>query len=174
MRSEPSEKSFEKGLEALERREFVEALVYFEASMQLVQRASAAPPMKYLSYYGLCLAMATGRLSEAMEICEEAVEAEFYNPDLYLNLGRVYLKAGDRSKAFGAMVGGLQLNPRHPGLIRAIRRLGLRRRPTVRFLARTHLVNRLLGKLLAGQAARPAKGFRSRSPSARRSHQPSR
>ncbi len=174
MRSEPSEKSFEKGLEAVERREFVEALVYFEASMQLVQRTSAAPPMKYLSYYGLCLAMANGRLSEAMEICEQAVEAEFYNPDLYLNLGKVYLKAGDRSRAFGTLVRGFQLNPRHPGLVRAIRRLGLRRRPTVRFLARNHLVNRLLGRLLRGQAERPASGLRSGSPSARPSHPPSR
>lgn len=173
MRSEPSEKSFEKGLEAVERREFVEALVYFEASMQLVQRASATP-MKYLSYYGLCLAMANGRLSEAMEICEQAVEAEFYNPDLYLNLGKVYLKAGDRARAFGALVRGLQLNPRHPGLIRAIRRLGLRRRPAVRFLGRAHLVNRLLGRLLRGQAQRPASGLRSGSPSARPSHPPSR
>jgi len=173
MATEPSEKSFEKGLDAVERREFVEALVYFEASMELAQRGATTPPMKHLSYYGLCLAMAHGRVSEAIEICEGAVEAEFYNPDLYLNLGKVYLKSGDRSRAFLTLVRGLQLNPRHSGLVRLIRRLGVRRRPALRFLGRNHPVNLVLGRLLRGPVMRHENGFRSGSRSAMPSHLPS-
>ncbi len=143
-----SENSFRKGLEAVSKREFLEALAYFEASMQLVRREGGAPPpMKYLSYYGLCLAMSGNRLRQALELCEGAVEAEFYNPDLYLNLGRVYLRAGDRGRAFETMVRGLQLNPRHTGLIRQIRHLGVRRHPVVGFLSRRHPVNRFLGRV---------------------------
>jgi tetratricopeptide (TPR) repeat protein len=143
-----SENSFRKGLEAVGKRDFLEALAYFEASMQLVRREGGAPPpMKYLSYYGLCLAMSGNRLRQALELCEGAVEAEFYNPDLYLNLGRVYLRTGDRGRAFEALVRGLQLNPRHTGLIRQIRRLGVRRAPILRFLSRSHPVNRILGRL---------------------------
>ena len=146
-----SESSFCKGLQAVSSGEFLEGLAYFEAAMRLRQRGGATvpPPMKYLSYYGLCLAMAGRRLREAREICENAVEVEFYNPDLYLNLGKVYIKGGDRAKAFGTLVRGLKLNPRHLGLIREIRSLGVRRRPVVRFLPRRHPLNRLLGRLLA-------------------------
>ncbi|HEU4401975.1 MAG TPA: hypothetical protein VFT43_07700, partial [Candidatus Polarisedimenticolia bacterium] len=89
------------------------------------------------------------RLREAQEICEGAVRAEFYNPELYLNLGRVYLKGGDRARAFGAFVRGLQLSPRHPALIQSIRRLGIRRRPVLRFLGRRHPFNRVLGRMRA-------------------------
>ena len=143
-----SENSFRKGLEAVSKREFLEAMAYFEASMQLVRREGGTqPPMKYLSYYGLCLAMSGTRLRQALELCQGAVEAEFYNPDLYLNLGRVYLRAGDRGRAFETLLRGLQLNPRHSGLIRQIRHLGVRRRPVVGFLSRNHPVNRILGRV---------------------------
>jgi tetratricopeptide (TPR) repeat protein len=156
MQERQSESAFMKGLQAVTRGEYLEALAYFEASMQLGQRGSAgAPPMKYLSYYGLCLAMASERVREAQEICENAVRAEFYNPELYLNLGKVYLKAGRRRPAFGAFVRGLRLNPRHAGLIRELRRLGLRLRPVLGFLDRRNPLNRLLGRARASLSTRP-------------------
>jgi len=152
MSERPSENAFNKGLAAVCRKEYLEALAYFEASMQLGRGAGMEPPMKYLSYYGLCLAMVSNRVDEAREICETALEAEFYNPDLYLNLGCVYLRAGDRARAFDTLVRGLHLNPRHSGLVRQVRRLGIRRRPVLSFLGRNNAVNRLLGKLRSGLA----------------------
>ncbi len=144
-----SENALGKGLDAVSRGDFLEALAFFEASIDLTRGASALPPMRCLSYYGLCLAMASNRLKEAREICERAVQTEFYNPELYLNLGKVYVRCGDRRRAFSTFVRGLQLNRRHMGLIRQIRNLGFRRRPVLRFLKRAHPLNRLLGRLLA-------------------------
>ncbi len=157
-----SENSFHRGLQAIERREYLEALAYFEAAVRLARRHGAdAVPMKYLSYYGLCLAVCSDRLEEARSICEAAVRAEFYNPDLYRNLGRVYLRAGDRLQAFGSFVRGLQLNPRHAGLLGEVRRLGIRRRPVLRFIPRRHPVNRILGRL-RGHLARATADSRRR------------
>ncbi len=155
-----SENSFRRGLEAVQRRAFLEALAYFEAALKLAKRqGSEAVPMKYLSYYGLCVAVCSSRLDEARRICEAAEREEFYNPDLHWNLGRVYLRAGNRLKAFGSFVRGLQLNPRHAGLVGEIRRLGIRKRPVVRFFPRGHAVNRLLGRL-RGHLARAASDAR--------------
>ena len=140
--------AFNLGLDAVARGEFLEALAHFEASMQAQRRTAAGQPaMRTLSYYGLCLALASNRLREAREFCETAVEGEFYNPEMYLNLGKVYMRSGDRARAFGAFVRGLQLNPRDTALVRQIRRLGLRRRPVLGFLGRGHFLNRLLGQL---------------------------
>jgi tetratricopeptide (TPR) repeat protein len=149
MTERTSENAFNKGLSAVGRRDYLEALAYFEASMQLGKVSGTPPPMKYLSYYGLCLAMTSQRINEARRICEQAIEVEFYNPDLYLNLGRVYLKEGERGQAFGAFVRGLQLNPRHAALVRELRRLGIRRRPVLGFLRRNNPLNRMLGLLRA-------------------------
>jgi tetratricopeptide (TPR) repeat protein len=149
-----SENSFRRGLRAVDRGAHLEALAYFEAAVQLARRwGIEAVPMRYLSYYGWSLAVCSDRLDEAREFCEAAAREEFYNPDVYWNLGRVYLKEGDRSRAFDAFVRGLRLNPRHAGLIGELRRLGIRRRPVVRFFRRGHPVNRILGRLRRTLAA---------------------
>jgi len=146
-----SEKSFSRGLSAAGRGEHLEALAYFEAAVELASRLGAeSVPMKYLSYYGWCLAVCSDRLDEAREFCETAVRGEFYNPDAYWNLGRVYLRSGERSRAFETFVRGLQLNPRHTGLVRELRRLGIRRRPVIGLLGRAHPLNRVLGRLRRG------------------------
>ncbi len=120
-----SENSFRRGLRAVDRGAHLEALAYFEAAVQLARRLGAeAVPMKYLSYYGWCLAVCSDRLDD-----------------------RVYLKTGSRSLAFDAFVRGLQLNPRHAGLVGELRRLGIRRKPVFRLFDRGHPVNRLLGRL---------------------------
>lgn len=143
-----AENSFHRGLGAIDRGAFLEALAYFEAAVHLARRRGGqAVPARYVSYYGLCLAYCSSRIDEARRICEATVRAEFYNPDLYWNLGRVHLRAGDRMQAFGSFVRGLQLNPRHAGLIREIRRLGVRRRPPLRLFPRSHPVNRILGRV---------------------------
>lgn len=143
-----SRRTFHKGLDAVASGRFLEALAYFEAAIQIETRAGVRMPMPYLSYYGLSLAMATGnKVNEAREICERAVRTEFFNPDLYLNLARVCVRTGDRQAAFNALVGGLKLNPRHAGLIREIRHMGLRRQPMLPFFDRASTVNRMLGRL---------------------------
>jgi tetratricopeptide (TPR) repeat protein len=161
-----SENAFLKGQEAARRGAFLEALAYFEASVYLARRhEESAVPMKYLSYYGWCLAMSSDRLQEAMSVCEAAARAEFYDPEIRLNLGRVYLRAGDRGLAFGTFVSGLRLSPDHPHLKTEIRRLGIRRRPVVQFLARSHPVNRILGLWRGGLGGSGSKrpGARARS-----------
>ena len=151
-----SEKSFCRGLSAAGRGDHLEALAYFEAAVHLASRLGAETvPMKYLSYYGWCLAICSDRLDEAREFCEAAVRSEFYNPDAYWNLGRVYLRSGERSLAFDTFVRGLQLNPRHAGLVGELRRLGIRRRPVIGLLDRAHPLNRVLGRRRRGLARAP-------------------
>ena len=45
-----SRKTFHKGLEAVASGRFLEALAYFETSIQIETRAGARMPMPYLSY----------------------------------------------------------------------------------------------------------------------------
>ena len=159
MPDEASERSFQNGLRAMERRSHLEALAYFEAAVKLSRRQNVESAPIYLSYYGWSLARFSNRLTEARDFCEAAARREFYNPEVFLNLGRVYLRCGDRSRAFSAFVRGIRLNPRHPGLIQGLRRLGIRQRPVVRFFDRSHPLNRLLGRIRGSlfQEAAPAR-----------------
>ena len=147
MSTRSAEMSFRKGLQALEERRYLESLAFFESSLNLEEKSgSPAPRMKFLSYYGLSLSLAAGRTQEAIEMCERALTVEFYNPDLYLNVAKVYLAAGQRRRAHKALCQGLRIEKRHPGLISELRRMGFRRPPLFKFLPRHHVLNRLTGR----------------------------
>ncbi len=142
---------FTRGLTAVNRGRYLEALALFETSMELTLRRSGSPPMKCLSYYGLCVAMASTRLHEAHDLCATAVHADPSDPDHHLTLGKVHLRMGDRAQAFESFVRGLGMDHRHRALIEAIEKLGFRRRPVLTFLGRRHPLNRMLGQLRAGR-----------------------
>jgi tetratricopeptide (TPR) repeat protein len=143
-----TENSFMKGLAALRAGDHLEAMVYFEAAVLRDRQINPhRPTMKYVSFYAVSLSLATDRHEDALRLCRSAAESEFYNPDIFCNLGRVALRAGQRGEAWVAFRRGLTLNDAHPALRFEMRRMGARRAPVFRFLPRRHIVNRLAGRL---------------------------
>lgn len=143
-----AEKSFEKGLASLRTGEDLEAMAYFEAALrQHRARTQARPHMKYQSFFGLCMARLKGNRKKALRLCLEAADAEFYNPEVFLNLGQVALMTGKRRTAYHAFQRGLHLDEGHRALRAEIRRMGVRKRPIFRFLERTSPLNRAAGRL---------------------------
>ena len=146
-----AENRFQRGMEALSRGRGVEGLALFEAAIELErQHGAPRPQARYLSWYGLALALEGGRVREGVEFCRQAVPLEFYNPELYLNLGRVLMVAGRKREAFDALRKGAALQASHPGIQRELAKLGKRRRPVVPFLSRSHPINVALGRLFRG------------------------
>ncbi|HET7435368.1 MAG TPA: hypothetical protein VFN10_11735 [Thermoanaerobaculia bacterium] len=99
-----------------------------------------------LSYFGLCLALVQKKFKPAIDLCRRAVDLEFYNGDHYANLVRVYAAAGNRKKAIETAEAGLKLVPEHDGILRARKELGVRSRPSLPFLDRSHPINVSLGQ----------------------------
>ena len=118
-------------------RQYDEALHYF-------RKATAFTP-EAMSYYGLALAMRRQRLDDAVEFCRQAIDRDPIRAELYYNLGQVYLVREEKKLAVRAFWQGLRVDPKHPNLIAAVKRLGMRRRPMVEGLARTNMFNRHLG-----------------------------
>jgi tetratricopeptide (TPR) repeat protein len=150
-----AEESYRKGLSALEEGRRREALALFEAALEIERQAGAeGAQARYLSYYGLCLALECGKYGEAARACQDAAAAEFFNPELHLNLGRVLLAANRRREAHAALLRGLRWQKGHPAILRELRTMGKRRRPPLPFLHRSHPINVFLGRL--SHAPRPA------------------
>jgi tetratricopeptide (TPR) repeat protein len=143
-----AEGCFANGMRSLSEGRLRQALALFESAISLErQLGESRPQARYLSYYGLCLALAQDETREALRFCREAVTIEGYNADLRLNLGRVLMAAGRKKEAFETFRKGLELDRHHVGLRRALRSMGLRRRPALPFLGRSHPLNVLLGRL---------------------------
>lgn len=101
---------------------------------------------RFRSGYALALALVRGQFLGAVELARAAVRQEFYNPDLYLNLARIYIAFDCKAEAIRYMRRGLMVDPENERLRRKLAELGLRRRPPIRFLPRGHLLNRMLGR----------------------------
>lgn len=153
----PAEEAFKKGLTALRNSETTVARALFEAAIQLERRSGAARIQpRYISYYGLSLIDDSTRRPMALDCCRRAVKEEFFNPDLFLNLSRVYQILGNRAEAYKAAMRGLALDSKHPGLRSHVSEMGVRRRPPLPFLGRNNFLNVTLGKMLRKTPARPA------------------
>ena len=156
MRHRRAEDSFARGLKALGRRRTREALALFETAIEIERQSGVKKPQaRYISFYGLCLALEKHRLHEGISLCREALDREFYNPDLCWNLGRLLLLAGNRREAFRVLSKGYRLQPNHRGLRAELGALGLRRRPVLPFLARGNPINVLLGRIRSAPSAAP-------------------
>jgi len=99
-----------------------------------------------MSYFGLCLALIEKKYKAAIELCKRAVALQFYNPDHWVNLTRVYAAAGHRRKALDAVETGLKQHPDYEPLVAIRHTLGVRARPPVPFLDRSHPINVTLGQ----------------------------
>jgi tetratricopeptide (TPR) repeat protein len=147
MLNRTAEQSFDRGKEALDNGHWKEGLAYFEAAVAIERKARVMPPQaRYLSYYGLCLAIASRQFHTGVRLCREAVAMERYNPDMEWNLGRVLLAGRRRKEAYSAFIRGLRQQPSHAGIRREIHRMGFRRRPVLPFLSRRNPINVFLGR----------------------------
>ena len=121
-----------------------------EAAFAL-ERAYRAKPSeaRYVSYYGLSLALSSNRLKDALALCAHAVKLDAYRPDLFHNLGRVRLMLRDRKGALAAFKQGLSLDRNDAKIQKELTKMGTRKSPVLGFLSRRHPLNKYLGILFA-------------------------
>jgi tetratricopeptide (TPR) repeat protein len=141
MPNAPTETPFEEGLKALNTGKTGEALEWFAKAM-----AEEKTP-RAVSYHAYCRAKEEGKMKESIALCMEAVRDDPKNPDIYLNLGRVHLLAGQRRSAIRAFDLGLRYG-RSPQIESELALLGRRKAPPLPFLPRSNPLNKLLGKFL--------------------------
>jgi tetratricopeptide (TPR) repeat protein len=130
-----------KGVDAIDKRNWLAALACFEKLVQL-----DGNPVNS-SYLAACMAKERGQFGKAVLLCREAIEKEPENPVHYLNLGRVYLFQGQREEAVKTFREGLSHNM-EPDIIEELNRLGMRKKPVIPFLTRNNPLNKFLGKAM--------------------------
>ena len=138
----------EEAIEAAREGEFLRAMTQFIDAYG----TDDAPPIRTpkdangLSWFGLSIAIMQKKFKPAIDLCRRAVELEFYNGDHYANLARVYIVAGNRKKALETLEQGLKLIPEHEYLLDVRKSMGVRAKPAVPFLDRSHPINVTLGQ----------------------------
>ena len=119
------------------------------AAIELLRQAAKRDPENpyYLSYFGLGLGHAEGMWGEAERLCHRAVCRGRRQAQLYLNLAEVYLASGRRQAAADTLALGLHYMPDDARLLDEYSKLIVRRAPVLKMLPRTHVLNRVLGRM---------------------------
>lgn len=141
-------KPIEEAIYAARTDDYLRALTLF---LEIYGTESAPPVDKArgatgLSFFGLCVALVRREFRPAIELCQRAIDLEFYHGEHYANLARVYLAAGNRKKAIETAEAGLKVSPEDETLLEVRRQLGVRARPAVPFLDRRHPINVTIGQ----------------------------
>jgi Flp pilus assembly protein TadD len=119
---------------------------YREALTNLVDALKIAPSNpSYRSFFGFCLAQVEEDFDRAIRFCRGASEARPLDPVLHVNLGKVYKLSGDNSSAHKEFVRAWDVCKGHPAAAAELTRMGIRRPSVVRFLPRSHWINKYLG-----------------------------
>lgn len=102
------------------------------------------------SYLGFGIASYEKRYKEGLDLCKQAVERHFYQPENCLNLAKTYLlrdRPGHRGLALRTIETGLKVDPAHEKLRALFAKVNKRRPPLLPFLHRDNPANQVLGKL---------------------------
>jgi hypothetical protein len=144
------EEHYRKGRLALSSRKPREAATHFQKAIEREREIGVLrPQMRYLSFLGLSMAAGHKPDHRAVACCEHAATTEPNDPELLLNLGRVYYLAGLPTRSLAAIERGLRVEPDHAGLLGLRRKVDRRTRPFLPSLGRDHPLNRSLGRLRA-------------------------
>ena len=132
-----------RGIALTERCQYAAALRIFATVYKTVE------PDKYprgMSSYGLCLARVERKSKLGAELCERAMPLEPQDGLHRANLIRVYAAANNRRKAVEVLEKGLRRRSQDPTLLSVRNEIGYRSAPTLRFLRRTHPLNKMYSR----------------------------
>lgn len=134
------------GISATDRGDYHGALELFRRVYQVV------PPDKApqgLSSYGLCVAKVERKTKTAAELCQKAIEVEFYEGRHWANLVRVYIAGNSRRKAVEVLETGLKKMRKDSALLRVREEIGYRKAPYLRLLSRQNPINKFYSRTAA-------------------------
>ncbi len=121
----------------------------FDDAEKLIDEALRIYPDNpfYLSVRGLCIGM-NGDIFTGEKLCRQALEmASRKDPMLYVNIGRLLLSEGKRAEARKNFKKAYELDNTNSPAALQLSKMGVRKKPVLRFLRRDHFLNIQLGRL---------------------------
>jgi tetratricopeptide (TPR) repeat protein len=132
----------DRGCKALAENDTLLAMILLEDACKLADSPTAKSNLAY------CLAREKQQFQKAIAMCLAAQQQEPARSLHFLNLGRIYLMAGQKVMAIKTFRQGLK-RERNQEIVNLLKKLGVRKEPPMHALPRNHFLNRSLGILLS-------------------------
>ena len=144
---EEAKQKFDLALKAFDEKDFTTALTLIENALELHDNPN------WYSYLGVCIAMERKDFLSGELRCLTSIDHDKDNPVHHLNLGKVYLAAGNKSKALETLRKGMAQGGNEK-LLALLFQIGTRAPPFFSSLKRNHPLNKFFGIFLHKRAIR--------------------
>ncbi|MCL4558644.1 MAG: hypothetical protein M1491_08475 [Deltaproteobacteria bacterium] len=149
MASGNTEDLFDKALELIKGGKNREAFELLKKLVDNIPSSIFEIEARYLSYYGYLTGVVGHDYQRGIELCNEAIRKEFFHPDFYVNLGRLYLAINNKGMAVKVFYKGLRIDRTDQELLKEVKKLGIRKEPIFPFIKRGNPINKSLGRVRA-------------------------
>lgn len=127
----------------------------FEGAMEIFKNGDIVADLpEAISFYAISISSLYFNHKKALALCINALKRDSKNSVIYCNLGKIFLKIGEKDRAHKAFTRGLKLsNNMDKECFREIKAMGVRRPPLFSALSRNNFVNRAFGKFSSAMPA---------------------
>ncbi|MHB8482619.1 MAG: tetratricopeptide repeat protein [Nitrospiria bacterium] len=144
----PGFDEIELGKAYLKEKNYQEAVNYLRKALAYYQKNPNQTPGVLLSSYGYAVAIGEKKLKEGVAFCKKGLMRKDQAPEHYLYLAKLYLLCRQKREAYKTLENGLKIFKNDSSLSDKIKEFGVRKKPPVPLLDRTHPVNKVLGKII--------------------------
>jgi tetratricopeptide (TPR) repeat protein len=138
----------ELGKAYLKEKNYKEAAHYFRKALLFYQEEPNKTPSILLTGYGYATAIGENNLKDGLAFCKKGLQRKDPVPESYLYLAELLLLNREKGEAYKILEEGLRIFKSNPRLFERIKQFGVRKRPFVPILERSHPVNKVLGKII--------------------------
>ena len=136
---------YEKGLQALEAKDYRAAVRDFETVLKDLDEHDEHYNL-IASYLGLAQVLISNR--NGLLVCRDAASSDVQDGTVFLNLACAEWQCNNRKRAIDAIQRGCKFDAECERLQQAVALLDSRKRSVFEFLPRNHSLNRVFGRLL--------------------------
>lgn len=140
--------AFERGLDALYAQDYKGAAREFDDALNTEDGKESQSDQygRFSSYLGL--AKVLNGDDSGLLTCRDAASSETTYGDVFLNVACAEWHSNNRKRAIDAIHKGVEIDPGHQQLNKAVSMLDSRKSNPINFLDRNHFLNKALGRLL--------------------------
>ena len=138
----------ELGKAYLEEKNYPEALKYFKKAFSFYEHNPNQTPGVLLSSYGYARAIGENNVREGIVFCKKGLMRKDQAPEHYLYLAELYLMSRQKKEAYKTIETGLKVFKNNSRLSETLKGFGVRKKPIVSLLGRSHPVNKVIGKII--------------------------
>lgn len=144
----PGAEEIELGKAYIKEKNYKEAAHYLRKALLFYQEDPNKSPGILLTCYGYATALGEKNLKDGLAFCKKGLQRKELVPESFLYLAELLLLNREKAEAYRTLEEGLRNYKGNTRIQEKMKQFGVRKKPVIPILQRSHPVNKVLGKII--------------------------